>query len=84
MSERLLAANICRILRESVSFARALTVKEVVDTVVRRINAVEGMEVEYFQIVNAETLQPIRRLERRGACAGLHHGLLRRAPCAPH
>ena len=39
VSERLLAANICRILRESVSFARALTVKEVVDTVVRRINA---------------------------------------------
>lgn len=59
VSERLLAANICRILRESVSFARALTVKEVVDTVVRRINAVDGLEVEYFQIVNAETLQPI-------------------------
>ena len=58
-SERLTATAICRTLRESVSFARSLTVKEVIDTVVRRINAVEGMEVEYFQIVNAETLQPI-------------------------
>ena len=58
-SERLTATAIFRTLRESVSFARSLTVKEVIDTVVRRINAVEGMEVEYFQIVNAETLQPI-------------------------
>ena len=57
--ERLTATAICRTLRESVNLVRSLTVQEVIDTVVRRINAIEGMEVEYFQIVNADTLQPI-------------------------
>ena len=57
--ERLTATAICRTLRESVNLARSLTVQEVIDTVVRRINAIEGMEVEYFQIVNADTLQPV-------------------------
>ena len=57
--ERLTATAICRTLRDSVNLARSLTVQEVIDTVVRRINAIEGMEVEYFQIVNADTLQPV-------------------------
>ena len=57
--ERLTATVIGRTLRESVNLARSLTVQEVIDTVVRRINAIEGMEVEYFQIVNADTLQPV-------------------------
>ena len=57
--ERLTATAICRTLRESVNLVRSLTVQEVIDTVVRRINAIEGMEVEYFQIVNADTLQPV-------------------------
>ena len=29
------------------------------DTVVDRLNAVPGMRVEYFEIVDAETMQPI-------------------------
>lgn len=58
-SERVTAANINRVLRESVGLARALTVDGVQEMVVARLNAIDGLEVEYFLIVNAETLQPI-------------------------
>ena len=51
--------------------------QEVIDTVVRRINAIEGMEVEYFQIVNADTLQPIdewNAAERVQGCITVYCG----------
>lgn len=57
--ERVLATNIYRILRESVVFSQAHTVEETQQFVVNQLNALEGLEVEYYEIVNGETLQTV-------------------------
>ena len=48
--ERAIAPNIYKALKESVEYAKTHTVQETHDKVVADINAVEGLEVEYFQI----------------------------------
>ena len=57
--ERVLATNIYRTLRESVDYAQSHTVSETQQFVVEQLNALEGLEVEYYEIVNGETLQPV-------------------------
>lgn len=57
--ERVLATNIYRTLRESVVFSQAHTVEETQQFVVNQLNALEGLEVEYYEIVNGETLQTV-------------------------
>lgn len=61
--ERVLAANIYRTLRESVVFSQAHTVEETQQFVVNQLNALEGLEVEYYEIVNGETLQTVTSWE---------------------
>jgi len=57
--ERKIAPNIYKALKESVVFAKQNGVKETHDKVVSDINAVEGLEVEYFEIVDGNTLQAV-------------------------
>jgi pantoate-beta-alanine ligase len=57
--ERVLATNIYRTLRESVDYAQSHSVAETQQFVVNQLNALEGLEVEYYEIVNGETLQPV-------------------------
>ena len=57
--ERVLATNIYRTLRESVDYAQSHTVAETQQFVVEQLNALEGLEVEYYEIVNGETLQSV-------------------------
>ena len=57
--ERKIAPNIYKALKESVVFAKENGVKETHDKVVSDINAVEGLEVEYFEIVDGNTLQAV-------------------------
>lgn len=57
--ERVLATNIYRTLRESVDYAQSHSVTETQQFVVEQLNALEGLEVEYYEIVNGETLQPV-------------------------
>lgn len=57
--ERAIAPEIYKALRESVEYAGGHTVAETHDTVVSRINAVDGLSVEYFSIVDGDTLQEI-------------------------
>ncbi|MBE6264730.1 MAG: pantoate--beta-alanine ligase [Prevotella sp.] len=57
--ERKIAPNIYKALKESVAFAKENGVKETHDKVVSDINAVEGLEVEYFEIVDGNTLQAV-------------------------
>lgn len=57
--ERVLATNIYRTLRESVDYAQSHAVAETQQFVVNQLNALEGLEVEYYEIVNGETLQPV-------------------------
>lgn len=56
---RKIAPNIARILSESVNFANSNTVVDTVKFVIDSINAYEGMEVEYYQIVDGITMQQV-------------------------
>lgn len=57
--ERAIAPAIYKTLKESISYAKMHTVGETHDFVVNTINAVDGLEVEYFSIVDGNTLQDI-------------------------
>ena len=57
--QRAIAPNIHRILAASVAGARSKSVAEVKQAVTDAINAVDGMEVEYYEIVNPADMQPI-------------------------
>ena len=61
--ERAIAPNIYKALKASVTYAKKHTVKETHDKVVSDINAVEGLDVEYFSIVDGNTLQDIAEWE---------------------
>ena len=57
--ERAIAPAIYKALKASVAYAKKYTVQETHDKVVADINAVEGLDVEYFSIVDGNTLQDI-------------------------
>lgn len=58
--QRKKAPVIARTLKESVTFAPQKSVGEVIDYVVSTLNAVPEMEVEYYEIVDGYTMQPVR------------------------
>ena len=55
--ERAIAANIYRILKESVTKKDSLSVDELQQEVINSINAIDQLEVEYFEIVDGNTLE---------------------------
>ena len=55
--ERVTAANIYRIMNESRS--RGLTVQQTHDWVVEGINSIDGLEVQYFSIVDGDSLADV-------------------------
>ena len=57
--ERAIAPAIYKALKESLEYAKSHTLKETHDKVVDDINSVEGLSVEYFSIVDGNTLQDI-------------------------
>lgn len=57
--QREVAPNIARILRESLEYATSNSLTATKQWVVDRINAYEEMEVEYYEIVDASTMQPV-------------------------
>ncbi|MBD5209926.1 MAG: pantoate--beta-alanine ligase [Bacteroidales bacterium] len=59
--QREIAPNIHAILVESTKLAGELTLDETIKYVVDKINSFEEMEVEYYQIVNPLTMQPIKQ-----------------------
>lgn len=61
--ERVIAPAIYKVLKESVGYAASHTVKETHDMVVETINGVDGLEVEYFQIVDGDSLQDVASWE---------------------
>lgn len=58
-SEKRTAVCISQALKTSVEYAKSHTVAETHDLVVGALNATKGLEVEYFEIVNGITLQPV-------------------------
>ncbi len=57
--ERAIAANIYRILKESITKKDYLSVDELQQEVINSINAVDQLEVEYFEIVDGNTLETV-------------------------
>lgn len=58
--QRAKAPAIHRILSESLQYATDHTVAQTKQHVIDSINAVDGMKVEYYEIVDALTMQPIK------------------------
>jgi pantoate--beta-alanine ligase len=61
--ERAIAPAIYKALSDSIAYAKTHTLQETHDKVVADINAVKGLEVEYFSIVDGNTLQDIDQWE---------------------
>ncbi len=57
--ERKIAPAIYKALKQSLDYAKNHTVEQTHDMVVDMINSVDGLEVEYFEIVDGNTLQRI-------------------------
>ena len=57
--ERAIAPNIYKALKNSLEYAKSHTLAETHDYVVSTINAVDALEVEYFSIVDGNTLQDV-------------------------
>lgn len=57
--ERAIAANIYRILKGSVTKKDSLSVDELQQEVINSINAIDQLEVEYFEIVDGNTLETV-------------------------
>jgi pantoate--beta-alanine ligase len=53
------AVEISKVMFESRNFAAQLSPKELVRRVIERINVVPDLKVEYFDLVNSETLKPL-------------------------
>lgn len=56
-AERTIAANIYAVLKESTTLG--LDIKQTHDYVVEKINAVDGLDVQYFSIVDGDTLADV-------------------------
>ena len=61
--ERAIAPNIYKALKNSLAYAKTHTVQETHDQVVSEINSIDGLDVEYFSIVDGNTLQDIASWE---------------------
>ena len=61
--ERAIAPKIYEALKNSLTYAKKHTLKETHDKVVSDINKVVGLEVEYFSIVDGNTLQDVAEWE---------------------
>ncbi len=57
--ERSIAPYIYSVLSESVDYSRTHSVEETKNMVVEKINKKEGLKVQYYEIVNADTLQTV-------------------------
>lgn len=60
VEERAIAPYIYRILKSSVEYSKIHTVEETHDYVVNQVNSIEGLNVEYFSIVDGNTLVEIK------------------------
>ena len=78
-SEKATAVNISRILFESLKWAKeaAATVAAVQQRVIDAINDIEGLEVEYYEIVDQTTLLPTDTFRHAIGCVTVYCGPVR-------
>lgn len=68
--QRKLASEIYSTLKYSMEYSKDHSVRATHDTVVERIDAIPGMKVEYYEIVDARTLSPIEEWEESNWVVG--------------
>ena len=75
--EKQTAVAISKTLFDSLQWAKTASVKEVQQRVIDTINAVDGLEVEYYEIVDKYTLQPTDCWDNAVGCVTVYCGPVR-------
>ena len=75
--EKQIAVNISQTLFASMNWAKTASVAEVQKRVIDAINAVDGLEVEYYEIVDKYTLQPTDCWDNAVGCVTVYCGPVR-------
>ena len=75
--EKQIAVTISQTLFASLQWAKTASVKEVQQRVIDTINAVDGLEVEYYEIVDKDTLQPTDVWDNAVGCVTVYCGPVR-------
>jgi len=75
--EKQTALAISRTLIQSLEWAKTMSVEEVRQRVIDTINAVEGLEVEYYEIVDQTTLLPATEFGHAIGCVTVYCGPVR-------
>ena len=76
-NEKQIALGISRTLIASLEWAKNMSVEQVRQRVVDTINAIEGLEVEYYEIVDQSTLQPTGTFTHAIGCVTVYCGPVR-------
>jgi pantoate--beta-alanine ligase len=75
--EKQVAVGISQTLLSSLEWAKTASVSQVQQQVIDTINAIEGLEVEYYDIVDKTTLQPTDSFENAVGCVTVYCGPVR-------
>ena len=76
-TEKQIAVGISRTLISSLEWAKTIPVKEVKQRVIDTINAIDGLEVEYYEVVDKTTLQPTNTFHNAIGCVTVYCGPVR-------
>jgi pantoate--beta-alanine ligase len=76
-TEKEIAVGISKALISSLEWAKTNSVAEVQQRVIDSINRIEGLEVEYYEIVDKTTLQPTASFENAIGCVTVYCGGVR-------
>lgn len=77
VEEKKLAVNISQTLFSSMKWAKTASVEDVKQQVIDKINAIDGLEVEYYEIVDKTTLQPTTTFNNAVGCITVYCGPVR-------
>lgn len=75
--EKQIAVAISKTLFDSLQWAKTASVKEVQQRVIDTINNVDGLEVEYYEIIDKNTLQPTDVWDNAVGCVTVYCGPVR-------
>lgn len=75
--EKSIALNISKTLFASLEWAKTSSVPEVEKRVIDTINAISGLDVEYYEIVDKTTLQPTNMFQNAIGCITVYCGPVR-------
>lgn len=75
--ERTIAVAISQTLFQSLEWAKTMSVAAVQQQVIDTINAIPGLEVEYYEIVDKTTLQPTTTFDNAIGCVTVYCGPVR-------